>query len=272
MLRVSQAMDASSKALKGDIHFIAGTPLVVHIYREFFLRKYHGSQNTLHIDSTGSVTKKLGNTEPFYYAVVAGDGDEKSYPVGHMLSERHNVPTIAHFLMQMAYDYKTANGVSASMHPPRVVTDCSFALLHATCMAFNHMDLPAYLDTCWATAVEGSGRRPATAISLCTAHISHQTCSAIVARLGKKNKVERQAIMWIFSRMQQAGTLAELDQLFVRLCRLLMSHCAPTIDVPTLPENDCDEVDIETKHHEDDEKWKSYRLSTKWGSISRNCE
>ena len=50
-----------------------------------------------------------------------------------------------------------------------------------------------------------------------------------------------------------------VDQLFVRLYRLLMS--APTIDVPTLPENNCDMEDIETKHHEDVAKWKS----TKWG-------
>ena len=82
---------------------------------------------TLYLDTTGSITRKVGNTESFNYALVA-DGMEfkaKSFPVVHMLSERHDVPTITHVLIQACSEFRRAVGGTAELHPPRFITDCS---------------------------------------------------------------------------------------------------------------------------------------------------
>ena len=273
MMRISQRLDAQSRYLKGDIHFNADTPFVVHVYRESTMNRYRASPTTVHFDSTGSVTRKVGTREPCYYALVAGGTEESwSYPVAHMLSERHNVPTIAHFLLQLAYDYRVANGGTATLQPPRVVTDCSWALLHAATLAFNHVSLPVYLDACW------KGTPPATLVSLCTAHFSHQLSSAITIRLGRKKKKERQQLMWLFGRMQQVTTVDDLDRLFQCVCQLLLSKEVPNLSIKIREEDETeDEIEEDGKPPQDaDVKWQSYRRSTEAGrhfeAVKQNVE
>ena len=145
MMRINQDLDDKSKHLKGDIHFIADAPLLIHIYREESFQRYRTNMTALHLDSTGSITKKVGKTEPYYYALVAertGTAGQ-SFPLAHMISERHNVPTIAHFLMQVRSDFRLANGGTAELQPPRIITDCSWALMHAVSTNFNQMSLPS---------------------------------------------------------------------------------------------------------------------------------
>ena len=56
---VSRFEDGSSRILKGGVQLIGKVPLVVHLYREHFLRKYHQAPTPLHLDATGSVTRQV---------------------------------------------------------------------------------------------------------------------------------------------------------------------------------------------------------------------
>ena len=104
----SVAADATNKVLKRSINFIGKVPLIVHMYKEHFIRRYHQHRTVLHIDATGSLTKQIGSKRPFLYVIVAeGERqDSTSYPLVHMLSESHTVPTLEHFLSQLSRDYK----------------------------------------------------------------------------------------------------------------------------------------------------------------------
>ena len=102
---VSRSEDTTSTVIFGGIHLIGKCPLVVHMYREHFLRKFSASPSTLHIDATGSITKQVGAKRPYMYAVIA-ECEGGSYPLAHLLAESHTVPTIAHFLAQLSRDCK----------------------------------------------------------------------------------------------------------------------------------------------------------------------
>ena len=95
---------------------------------------------------------------------------DNSYPLAHLLAESHTVPTLAHFLSQLGRDYKIVT--KSAFSPPRVVMDFSWAIIHAVAESVCKKDLLAYLEDCW-RATKG-GHVPATLISLCGAHLSHQ--------------------------------------------------------------------------------------------------
>ena len=96
-MEVSRIEDGLSKTLKGSVQLIGKVPLVIHLYREYFLRKYHLSPTPLHLDATGSVTRQVGEKEPYLYALIAEgqDPDNGSSPLAHLLAESH-VLTVGH--------------------------------------------------------------------------------------------------------------------------------------------------------------------------------
>ena len=79
------------------------------------------------------------------YAVVADSEKGNSYPLAHLVAESRTVPTIAHFLAQLGRDYKLVRKTPFS--PPRVVMDCSWALMHAVAESIK-TTLNDHLVTC----------------------------------------------------------------------------------------------------------------------------
>ncbi|KAF0304754.1 hypothetical protein FJT64_023515 [Amphibalanus amphitrite] len=219
----SVAADATSKVLKGSIHFLGKVPLIVHMYKEHFIRRYHQHRTVLHIDATGSLTKQIGSKRPFLYVIVAeGERqDSTSYPLAHMLSESHTVPTLEHFLSQLSRDYKEVT--QQPLAPPRVVMDFSWALIHSTVGSLLKTTVPAYLDTCW-EATKGDSS-PNIIVSLCGAHISHRFSRAV-----KESGIGGESapgFMWLFAKLQQSKTMAELDRWFHTLVMLALSKETP---------------------------------------------
>ena len=225
-MEVSQAEDTTSKALSGSIHLVGKCPLVVHMYREHFLKKYHSSPSTLHMDATGSVTKQVGK-RPYMYAVIA-ESENGSYPLAH-LAESHTVPTIMHLLTQLRRDFKLVTKIPLS--PPRIVTDFSWAMLHAASEGLVKTSLHAYLKACWETTTADFSP-PDTLISLCGAHISHRLSHDIKGKGVKKDAAG--GFMWLFARMQKASSLATLDQHFGTFCVLALSKQQPSLQVECL--------------------------------------
>ena len=63
--------------------------------------------------------------------------------------------------------------------------------------------------------------------------------SAITYHLGrKKKKKERQQLMWLFGRMQQASTVEDLDRFFKCVCQLLLSREVPNHSIKIREEED----------------------------------
>ena len=255
--RVSKRLD-SSERLQCDIHLLSDSPLMVHMYNEHFLRKYGEKPTTLHLDATGSVTKTVGTTHPYFYSLVAEDVDG-AYPVGHMLAEMHTVPAITFFLQQIAHDLKIATYGTRKMTPPRVVTDYSWAMLHGISLTFAGMSLPAYIDCAWAAAI-GEVPMPSIVMSLCSCHLAHDASRAPVTHIGKQKTRERQMLLWLFGQMQQAKTVGELDNAFSNICRLLLSQCVPALQMHC--QADTEEPEGGAADRLETSQWQSYRRST----------
>ncbi len=101
------------------------------------------------IDATGSVVQRIklfsgGDTKSiFLYEVVLHDKKNNlHYAVSHMLSARHTANAIAYWLLEWI-----RSGVVKL--PSTVVTDSSFALMHAVCKSFTQFtSLWDYLSCC----------------------------------------------------------------------------------------------------------------------------
>ena len=167
--------------------------------------------------------KQVGSKRPYLYVLVA-DGlrrDETSYPLAHVLAESHTVPTLAHFLAQLARDYKTVT--KSPFVPPRVVMDLSWALIHAVAEGVCKTKLLSYLEECW-KATKGS-QAPKTIISLCGNHILHQFSRALAENGVKKES--RARYMWLFAKLQTATCLQQMDEVFKKMCVLALSKKQP---------------------------------------------
>ena len=155
-MAISRAEDLTSKVVKGGIHLIGRAPVVVHLYREHFFRRYHLAPRTLHLDATGSVTRQVGEKRPYLYALIAESPDtDRSFPLAHLQAESHNVLTIAHFLAQVAHGYKLVTRVPLTS--PRVLTDFSWALIHGVSEAIVKTTTEAYLEACWQSLTDRCG-------------------------------------------------------------------------------------------------------------------
>ena len=259
--RMSSSLDTSSVNLKGDVHLLSDSPLMVHIYSEHFLKRYAKYPNTLHVDATGAVTKPVGDNRPYFYTIMTED-EHGSYPLGHMLAELHTVPAITFFLMQLEHGFKAATKTVSGMQPPRVVTDMSWATMHAISLTFAKTSLPAYIDLAWGAA-NGEGPPPGVIVSLCACHLAQDVARSATGHLGKPKVKERQMVLWLFGRMQKAKTVAQLDQVFSDMCRLLLSRSVPTLVLGS--EADVEEKEDDAEDRIPTESWQSYRLSTSSG-------
>ena len=138
-------LDLFAEKVRGSPQYVRDiglSPFFVFFWLEEslqFVKKLKDESFTLHLDATGSVMKPISiSTQPiFYYALVIKRDEisEKSFSVADMLSETHSVPRIQFFLREWI------RNVNKPIRPKCVVTDCSFALMHATVIAFNASSL-----------------------------------------------------------------------------------------------------------------------------------
>ena len=229
-MKLSKDEDTTSTKLPGGIHLVGRDPLVVHLYREHYLRKLQPEKSVLHIDATGTLSRQVGEKRPLLYVVLAVDEDGNSYPLAQMLAESHSAPTIAHIMSHLARDFKRVTG--KPLVPARIVSDYSWAIIHVATEGILKTNLLSYLEKCWECAQEG-GSPPDTLLSLCCAHVSKQL-SMELRKLQLPQEV-RQGYMWLFARAQQATTMTELERIFCLICRLALSPREQQVEIPSVP-------------------------------------
>ena len=167
----------------------------------------------------------------------------------------------------------------ATLEPPRIVTDFSWALIHAVAEGLLKTTTLAYLETCW-KAVSNSDPRPASLISLCGAHISHSFSSTLKGK-GVEGAA-KMGYMLLFAKMQQAPSLPALDQCFKKLSILAMAtECVDHLDLSDLNSaaagSDDDAYgEVEKDPVPEDEHGKTYRTRTSFGryfeDVARRAE
>ncbi len=130
---------------------------------------------TVSFDATGSVVRKLQRPNGksghifLYQGVVAG-GESSSVPVVQMLSERHDVNAITHWLTEWIR--------AGAPTPKEVVSDFSLALLGALVKAFtSHPDLKTYINECCGVLLgRQSAKVPPCFVRVDVAHCIKMIC------------------------------------------------------------------------------------------------
>lgn len=107
----------------------------------------------------------------FLYVIVIRFGG-KIYPVGQMLSERHDVATISMWLMEWTQCIIQQQLTMSK----EVIVDGSAALLNAISLAFNGCFYEMYLDTCLALLQKKPVRVPATFLRRDRNHLMVDVC------------------------------------------------------------------------------------------------
>ena len=165
-----------------------------------------GPGATVHIDATGSVVRRIpGQKTVYYYCVLLSDGN---LPILDMLTSKHEAAWIQ--CLFQSYNSAVRRVNNGRLVTPRfIVTDFSYALMHACIQAFNDgMQLDTYLQQTYNIL---SGRctlaqmRNVTFLSLCAAHM----LKAMSMRLSKAvpNKNCRALTMLYYAALQRTTDL-----------------------------------------------------------------
>ena len=169
--------------------------------------------SVLHIDATGSVVKRIaGQKTPYYYCVLLGNG---SLPVMDFITSKHDSSWLGGLLNNYNNSVRQVNG-GHLVTPRHVVTDFSYAIIHASLQAFNSgMQLGSYLKFCF-SALNGrcttNQLKSITYMSLCVAHM----LKAMSVRVTKvcEDKQIRKLTLTVFAALQRTTDLQSASALY----------------------------------------------------------
>ena len=161
---------------------------------------------TVHVDATGSVVCRIpGQKSTMYYCMLLAEGN---LPVLDILSSCHEAAWIQGMLLSFNSSVRRVNN-GRLVTPRYVVTDFSYALMHACVQVFNDgMQLDAYLQLTY-TILERrctlARMKNITFFILCAAHM----LKALSMRLSKTvpNKDSRALAMTYFAALQRMTDL-----------------------------------------------------------------
>lgn len=128
---------------------------------------------TVHFDATGSVVRKPHPTFKriyFYSAVIQVAEARRIFPIFSMVSAVHDSNTIFKLFNDFRFFCEGHNYWPAFL---KIVTDFSFANIHAMCKSLNRCTLPEYLDNCYKCLTDlnnNSCFNNFISIHLCCAH------------------------------------------------------------------------------------------------------
>lgn len=120
------------------VHYWSSTQ--IKVYNKYCKTNPH---SVVSIDSTGSLVRRIkGQKRIQLYSIVVNDSKKNNqYPVGSMLSARHDAYSIAYFLNEWQRD--------GALCPSEAVTDMSVALVSAVVRSLGSFSsLEAYLKFC----------------------------------------------------------------------------------------------------------------------------
>ena len=227
--------DEESSKIKGYIQGISILPFFVHLHQENQLRlfrKCRGQKQqrlTLYVDATGSTCSKIKNIPDedkrilYYAAIIAGRQGLPPLPITEMISNSHDIPTIANWLSRLnhsvtkLYQQKLTNGLT-------IVVDMSWAQIQAVLLAFNSTTIGQYLNTCLAIIKKEHGMAYLSCFSvvyLCASHFIKTVHDRITKKVADKKLVK--FFMFSFARLQNTTCLGAARRLYATMCHVFIS-------------------------------------------------
>lgn len=133
--------------------------------------------------------------------------DESCFPVLEMHSSMHDAATIASFLLRFRAEYSK---ITSSWPPFKVlVTDCSWALINATILAFNKCDVETYLLWMYENAFGQRNLSKIVVLKLCAVHFFKKIADRLKDEF--KNKRIRKFYKFVIVKLINATTFAEFS-------------------------------------------------------------
>jgi hypothetical protein len=214
----------------GFIQSIGLYPFFVLFYLERQLNVYIqcalSSNCILHVDATGSIVsslgEKTGRDTVYLYSVILA---QHNLPVCEFFTTDHRSHAIQAHLDTFNASVAVTNN-NQRIRPAYVVTDFSYAIIHAVTKSFNECDLVSYLGKCEQIL---SGRSNTNHINstcfvvLCVAHI----IKALSRRLCKvqPDSRQRQAILVWFTSLQRCTKMSTAVDTYLDIhCALCSRH------------------------------------------------
>ena len=144
------------KSIKGFIQEIQSNPFGVLLISDIQAKLWaliKENDPIWYFDATGSIMAKLPNQkETLLFSIVANDSKNKtSISVADFLTSSNDTITIHCYLTKILQKF----GLYSFFEKPRVVvTDFSWANLHALCKSFNNLEIIDYLNLTYQILVE----------------------------------------------------------------------------------------------------------------------
>lgn len=137
-----------------------------------------------HIDATGSLVKDWNEKRVLCYAMVTPSPVDKEpcLPLLEWLSNAHDAKSIRKALVNWWIDVE-----SIIAKPAGIVSDLSWAILHALSHSFNNIPLQEQLDAQW-ELMSGILKKSLVVIRLCVSHYIKSIATRL-SRLEKDKKV-----------------------------------------------------------------------------------
>lgn len=121
--------------------------------------------------------------DPYYFAGIVSL-NESYFPICEMHTSLHDSATIANFLINFRSKYMKFIGKWPCFET--VVTDCSWAMIHAICLSFNKCSVDYYLQEMYEKAYGKNECQEFTTLKLCATHFFKKICEKLKERFEKK--------------------------------------------------------------------------------------
>lgn len=193
------------------------------LHTEEQLRLAH-SADVLHIDATGGIVRNSIYTKNkvFLFSIVPASktDDVECVSVSDYLSERLRVEDITYWLLTFLNGMRRVFGERmASKSRQIIVTDASWALIHASLLAFGHTTILAYLEVSFRYFTMRTDKRTCL-LFLCSSHVIARVSKTIT---GFANGESKRLLLTSFGALLSATTLEEAANIWKQMVILFGS-------------------------------------------------
>jgi len=220
---LSEAFNITHKggAVDGYIQEIGIVPLRLALYLQeqvdaFIADCKEPESGILHIDATGSVVAKnlsRSSAPIFLYSAVMS---RNSVPVVDFFTNKHSAHWLSGFFVNFLSDVQKTNSGTAIV-PRHVVTDFSYALIHAVLIAFNRMTLVEYLQHAYNVITGNVAESDVLCrcyISICVSHMIKATADKLRQR--ETDFTRKKFTLVVFAALQRCHDLKTATQLYAQ--------------------------------------------------------
>ncbi|CAF0860915.1 unnamed protein product [Brachionus calyciflorus] len=221
------------RSIKGFIQEIHSNPYAALRFCEYQVKMWELVRELNPIwffDTTGNIMARLKNQKEIliYSIVVHDDVNKTSFPIADFFSSENDSITINSFLTKIVERFSL---YSFFKKPKVVVTDYSWANIHAISRAFNNLEVIDYLNLTFKVLVEGKlySLTPInTFVYLCSTHFLKNKIDETDRVLKKKDSNEtllvRKRFIKSFILLQNCETLESFCKLLLCIRNIFMNE------------------------------------------------